>query len=465
VKVVAAILLLFTLMSISGCARYTYRAAPVSASALARSLELRTLDDPALREWMQHSAGFEVSAWPLQSWDLRALTLAAFYFNPDLDVARANATAAGAAITTAAAKPNPSVTVGPGYQTPNPSQFITSFDFSLPIETAGKRGFRIDAATHLSEASRLQLGETAWIVRGRVRAALVDYLFAVNAAGLFRSEEDLRNSYVASVEHRYRAGELPLPDLTNARIEQIATRQALHTAEGLVHTSQVALASAIGIPESGLEGKALSWPDMEAPPMAASLSRQTLRAAAVRNRLDVQRALEQYEATQANLQLEVARQYPDVNLGPAYAYEEGSHFISLSLSSVLPVRNRNEGPIAEAEAQRKAAGAQLLALQSTAIAEVDRAFSQYAIAWNTADEARRSVEQSKKQQESAQEMLDHGEYDQLALTSAELQTSLAERARLESFHQIQLALGSLEDALQRPISPAMTTPLPGNAPR
>ncbi len=77
----------------------------------------------------------------MRDWDLNLLTLAGFYFNPDLDVARANAAAADAAITTAATKPNPSVSFAPGYQTPNSTQFITSFDFS--IETAGKRGYRI----------------------------------------------------------------------------------------------------------------------------------------------------------------------------------------------------------------------------------------------------------------------------------------------------------------------------------
>lgn len=462
---IAALLLPFVLMSISGCVRYRYRAAPVSAPAIAQGLETRTLDDPALRDWMQHSGGLEVPTWPLQSWDLQALTLAAFYFNPDLDVARANAAAADAAITTASAKPNPSVSAGPGYQTPNPSQFITSFDFSLPIETAGKRGYRIAAATHLSEASRLQLGQTAWVVRSGVRAALLEYLFAAQTADLLRREDRLHESYAGLVERRAAAGEIALTELTAARIEQAASRELMRAAEGAEHTARVALASAIGIPEAGLESKAFQWAELDSPPIPGSLSAQEMRSAAVQNRLDVQRALAQYLAAEANLQLEVARQYPDVNLGPAYAYEEGSNFISLSLSTVLPIRNHNEGPIAEAEAQRKVAGAQVLAVQSTVIAETDRALSQYVAAWATAEEAARSVAQLQKQQDSAQRMLEAGESDRLALIAAQLQTSIAERGRLDAIRQVQIALGSLESALQRPISPAVTQPLPASSPR
>jgi cobalt-zinc-cadmium efflux system outer membrane protein len=465
VKHLAALMLIFALTSMSGCVRYKYRAAPLSAPVIAQALESRNLDDPALRDWMQRNGGFDGSEWPLQNWNLQALTLAAFYFSPDLDVARANANSAEAAITTASAKPNPSVSLGPGYQTPNPSQFITSFDFSIPIETAGKRGYRVAAATHLSEASRLQLGQTAWVVRSRVRAALVEYLFAEEAADLLRKEEGLRESYAGLIERRTAVGEAAVPDLTAARIEQTAGRQALRTAEGAERIARVALAEAIGIPESGLESKTFRWPDWNTPPAPASLPAQSMRSAAVRNRLDVERGLAQYQAAEANLQLEVARQYPDLNLGPAYAYEEGSNFISLSLSTVLPIRNHNEGPIAEAEAQRKAAGAQLLAVQSTVIAETDRALSEYVAASATAEEAARSVAELQKQQQSAQRLLDTGEGDRLGLIAAQLQTSVAERAGLDALRQAQVALGSLESALQRPISPAATQPLPASAPR
>jgi outer membrane protein TolC len=302
-------------------------------------------------------------------------------------------------------------------------------------------------------------------VRSRVRAALIEYLFAVQTADLLRDEEGLRESYARLIERRTAAGEIAVPDLTAARIEQTAGRQALRTAEGAEHIARVALAEAIGIPESGLEGKAFRWPELSAPPPPASLSAQSLRSAAVRNRLDVERTLAQYKAAEANLQLEVARQYPDVNLGPAYAYEEGSNFISLSLSTVLPIRNHNEGPIAEAEAQRKAAGAQLLAVQSTVIAETDRALSQYEAACATAEEGARSVAELQMQQQSAQRLLEAGEGDRLALLAAQLQTSVAERAGLDAVRQAQLALGSLESAVQRPISPAVTQGLPASAPR
>ncbi len=191
----ATVVLLLSAL-LTGCAPHRYHAAPISPAATAAALYNRSLDDPDLKGWMKQHGGFEAPTWPLQAWDLQSLTLAAYYFNPDLDVARANVAASDAAITTAAMKPNPSVSIGPGYQGPSAVQPIAAFDFSLPIETAGKRGYRIANATHLSAASRLQLAQTAWTVRSRVRVALASYLFAVRASELLRSEADLRKEYV-----------------------------------------------------------------------------------------------------------------------------------------------------------------------------------------------------------------------------------------------------------------------------
>lgn len=463
-KHIAAFALLISGLA-TGCARYKYHAAPISPPALAHSLYSRSLDDPDLHSWMQQSAGFQPSSWPLGAWDLNSLTLAAYYFNPDLDVARANVATSEAAIRTAAMKPNPTVTVGPGYETDPTAPFIMAFDFSLPIETAGKRGYRIASATHLSQASRLQLAQTAWVVRSRVRAAFVDHIFALKAAQQLRRQESLQAAYADLIEQRFRAGEIALPDVTTARIDLTNLRQALRIAEGQVKTTHATLAAAIGVPDSALAGKAVSWPGADQPPAPAVLPPQSIRETAVFNRLDVLRALEQYEAAQSNLQLEVARQYPDINLGPGYSYQQAIHSISLNLSSVLPVRNHNEGPIAEAEAQRKVAGTQLLSVQSTVIGDSDKALAQYAAAYATLQGAIHSVAQFEEQQRAAGRLLKAGETEQFTVIAAELQTAVAERARLDALHQTQLSMGLLEDALQRPIDPGTTPSFPKNAPR
>ena len=95
----------------------------------------------------------------------------------------------------------------------------------------------------------------------------------------------------------------------------------------------------------------------------------------MQNRPDILASLSEYAAAQSAVQLEIAKQYPDVHLGPGYEYDQGQNKWALGLSVELPVRNRNQGPIAEAQAKREEAAARFIDLQARVIAEIDRALA------------------------------------------------------------------------------------------
>ena len=65
------------------------------------------------------------------------------------------------------------------------------------------------------------------------------------------------------------------------------------------------------------------------------------------------RWLKEHPLTVADLQLEIAKQYPDVDLGPGYSYEERRSYFTVGLSAAIPLLDRNQGPIAQAEARRR----------------------------------------------------------------------------------------------------------------
>ncbi|HLZ54259.1 MAG TPA: hypothetical protein VKS19_07245, partial [Verrucomicrobiae bacterium] len=130
--------LLFT----AGCA--VYHPQPISPEAAAAAFDARSLADGQLRAFFE--TNHVAVPGPHAGWNLKQLTLIAFYYQPALAEARAQLLTAQAAETTAGERPNPSVTVTPGYdnQIPGtPSPWIVPVSFDLPIETAGKRGKRI----------------------------------------------------------------------------------------------------------------------------------------------------------------------------------------------------------------------------------------------------------------------------------------------------------------------------------
>ena len=86
-------------LAISGCAQFEPRAmAPAAAVA---AYEARTLESAELHAFIQQNTRREPGNWPPAQWDFELLTLAAFYYHPDLDVARAKWNVAQAASQTA----------------------------------------------------------------------------------------------------------------------------------------------------------------------------------------------------------------------------------------------------------------------------------------------------------------------------------------------------------------------------
>jgi outer membrane protein TolC len=452
---------------LSGCAVFQPR--PLAPEHVETEFRQRGLSDPDLRAYLDANLSRGRNRVEPGVLDLDALTLIALYYHPDLDVARARMAAAEAGVVTAGARPNPTVAVVPEYNvdsTRGVSGWLPGLTFDLPVETAGKRGHRIDRARHLAEAARLDLAETAWRVRSRVRAALLEHLLGRRTQALLEAEERVRQESVAVMERRLDLGDVSRPDVDAGRAALAQVRLATRSAAGRVAESLAALAGALGVPVSALDGARLAWPGLEEAPGEDALRQHALQRSGLQGRPDVRRALEVYAASEALLQLEIARQYPDVHLGPGYQWDQGEGKFALGLTVTLPVLNRNEGPIAEAEARRQEAAARFLALQADIIGQIERARRRYGGTVATLGQAEEALRLLIGRERALERALEAGEADRLALVGTRVERALAARARLDALRDAQVALGALEDAVWQPLGPGQgLTAVPDRSPR
>ena len=360
-------------MVLVGCVHY--HAEPLAAGKVAADFEGRSLTDAGLRAFLETN---QVSGeWPRRSWELESLTLAAFYFSPELDVARAQWGTARAGSRTAAQVPNPTLNVTPGYNATTfmPSPWIPLGFLDIPIETAGKRGYRMAQGGHLSEAAKLNILGTAWQVRGKLRRALVDFYAASEQERLLAAQQAAQEENVKLLEGQLAAGAVSPAVVTRERIALDTTRLAEQDAKRQRGQSRVAVAEAIGIPVGALDAVEISFVGMERVP--PGLDTPAGRRQALLGRADVLASLAEYAASQSALQLEIARQYPDLHIGPGYQYDQGNSKWSLALTVTLPVFNQNQGPIVEAVARREESAAKFNALQARVVAEVERGLLGY----------------------------------------------------------------------------------------
>src|SRR5262249_4235094 len=157
-------------------------------------------------------------------WDLDALALAALFYRAELDVARSELAAARGALESAGARPNPRLALDPEVVPGADSPWIFGWLLEFPLETAGKRGLREDAAAARVRAAELALPQAAWRVRAEVRAAWFE-LGAARARERWLEQE--RAAAAERLEARramLAAGEIAAPELL--RDEQELARLA-----------------------------------------------------------------------------------------------------------------------------------------------------------------------------------------------------------------------------------------------
>ena len=438
----------------SACASFAPQ--PISPAATFARYEARTLDNPDLREFIQKNIKRELVSWPLPQWDVELLTLTALYYHPDLDVARAKWYVTQAGTETAGMRPNPSLMIGAQRNADalgGTSPWTLGWNLDIPIETAGKRGYRIDQARYLSEAARLSIASTAWQIRSRVRSTMLDLHFAQQAQNALLQQQSLQQNNVTLLEHRLALGMASQSELTQARIALNQTTLTFNEAQKLHAEARARLGNALGVSSKAIENISIS-PDLFT--VTPALPAEDVRQQALLSRADILSALAEYAASQSALQLEIAKQYPDLHLGPGYSWDAGARKWSLGLSLTLPVFNQNQGPIAEAKARRVQAIANFNATQARGMGEIDAGLASYRAIQTKLTAADTLLAAQGKQIRSALASFKAGQTDKVALLGAQLEMSQITVSHLDVLAKTQQALGSLEDAVQRPlIAPAL----------
>lgn len=443
--------LIFSLLT--GCA--TFRPETISPAEMGSAFEKRTLDAAGLREFLEENLKHDISPWPPRSWDFVMLTLAALYYHPDMEIARARWGVAEAEVVTAGGRPNPAMSLlgqhhsatGGGTLSP----WTAGMSLDIPVETAGKRGYRIEKAKHLSEAARLNISETTWRVRSRLRKSLLTLYSFTDREKFLKDQLAIQQRIAGIFEQRLAVGESSLFELARSRLDLDKTRLLLSEMQKQKAEARASLANALGLPEKALTGIRIFFDSFEKIPETIDV--RDIRRAALLGRPDILASISEYEASQSALRLEIAKQYPDIHLGPGYEWDQGDNKWSLGFSVELPVFNRNKGPIGEAKARRKESASRFAALQAKIIGEIDGSDAAYVEVVRKLKVADSLVSTERSRLQIIQRRFDMGESDRLALEEAKMEYSAAEIARFDTLVSAQENLGALEDAVRRQLSP------------
>ena len=297
-----------------------------------------------------------VAAEPLS---LEQALRSAFEHNPDLRLASLGLAGAGAAVSTAGAAPNPTLTLqtfnlnpaaGLGAGSLRNKTIDSTVRLDQLIERGGKRGFRIDAASRLEQAAQSDVHDARRQLRLMVSNAYYDLLAADDKLRITRQSAQLFEGTVRAARKRQQAGDLAPADVARAQVDALRSRNDIAQAESDLFAQRQVLALLMGQADAANGQPSDSWPSGPLP--SADDAESVLRL-----RPDVLAAQARVAAAGAARKLALASRSADVTLGiqaehfPASAGNaQGSgNSYGIALQVPLLLRHAYQGEIRAAD--------------------------------------------------------------------------------------------------------------------
>lgn len=285
--------------------------------------------------------------------------------------------------------PNPVVSMG---MTSSPVQGRTLGDsgqiapqVQQLFELAGKRGYRIENADFGLQSAEATFEDTVRQLSFAVKDAYYRVQLAKRRSALAEENRDRFSRILEVNTIRFKKGYIAEVDLIRIRLQFIDFQSQVIQAVQDAQTARSDLRQLLQVsPDKDLElTTELDYKRLD-PDIAK------LRALAIEMRPDVRG--KRFALSQREAEVKLARAYriPDITIGAGYAVQgargpDNSNQMTFSLGIPLPLFNRNQGGIMQAEAGMQAAGADLGKT-------INRVENQVDVAYRNLIESRRLVE-------------------------------------------------------------------------
>lgn len=289
------------------------------------------------------------------SFTLERLLLMAVDSSPLLAAGRAEIDIARAQTITARARPNPEVGIEPGRLRQGAdavSGTSTILSIGQPIENPWLREARIRTAEGGIDVARTRVQSQSVNLAASIRSRFNDVARVDEEITAYTEDLQLTEQIRDRIRVRVRSGEAPRFDLVRAEGEVEAARKNLSTARLRKLQVLAELRGLVGpaLPEDyEINTTVRSSTEPDAPGYAA------LRERVLGQSPDLQLAVRQLEQAERQLELERRSVVPQVTLRASRERDPEASITRFGAVVTVPLINRREGPIAEANAQAERA--------------------------------------------------------------------------------------------------------------
>jgi cobalt-zinc-cadmium efflux system outer membrane protein len=297
--------------------------------------------------------------------------------NPELSTVAQQRAGAQAETITARAYPNPELEIGRGPWRSRVGAAPgsgSSVAVSQAIELPAVREARSQVSLAGLSSAEAQVSGVRLAVGYQARTAYYELLRRQEEERLAQETVKLLSEIQDKVRVRVSVGEAPRFELVRSEAETLAAQNLAASARLRVEEARGVLRRLSGNALPPLFHASGALPVLpEVPPMAV-LSPQVLEAHPSLRVLGSER-----ERARSRLDLERAQRYPQPTLKLGESRDPETRQVLLGVSIPLPLWNRREGPIAQAQAGIDLAAAQIEAQRAQLLRELDAAYARVSI--------------------------------------------------------------------------------------
>jgi outer membrane protein, heavy metal efflux system len=306
------------------------------------------------------------------------------------------------------------------------------------LETSGRRAGRIATATQGLEGSRLRAEQVRLEIALHVRQTYWKALAAQFLAGLYREDGSYFRQIIAYHEARFREGKLAEVDLLRVRLEG----ERVHAAEARAQLeSERAL---LDLEREMASRDRTDWKLTEPFEALDAPAPAPPGADPVLLRVEGQAAHQAIAAARANLQLQKASGRPDLEALAGYKRNLGDDTGLVGLQWNLPLFDRNQGAVAAAAADNRAAEEDYAAVRQQLAAQLSIAQREYDLDREQyLDTFKPLRDQAVQISDITRAAYNEGGLDLVRLLDAErvrIEAEVSWAEALESYHQSVVAL-------------------------
>lgn len=401
------------------------------------------------------------TTWPIQAWDIDSLTLSALYFHPVLKVAKSDYAVALAGITSAGLRPQVGLNGHLSHSNRangdiNPWAYGLQVD--IPVITANKRQINIEIAQYQADIAKIQISETAWMLRQQLSMDLIQLAeqqaMQANLARLQKSQEALLAAYQKRLDLGMAGNADVLPirlqrDQSAWQLQQL-TLQIRQTEQKILHDAGLTEQNNLPLTIAPIQLSQLLKSRFAQSQTYADAA--TIQHYALTNRMDIQRGLAQYAKAESQLKLAMAKRYPDLSLNPGIAYEYGDKIWGLGIGAMLNLLNKSSDLWAQAEQVRQNEATRFYALQHQVIQLSEQSLIKYRGAANLLVTLTREYEQQSNRKAQLEKQWRQGLIDKTEYIQTEIQFYSAQQRLITQQANVMRSLQEIENVMQKPIA-------------